>query len=196
MQEASYGLTTNTSELEQVGTDFRHLASVQMNLIGWSSDTPLEWNPNDGNTSNLYVEANTELIKLFECAEVILEESGPLADPEITSFTPNIAAAGVKNNSDNVVPIPGIVTITGTEFETPAAGEARPDGYYVKFETLGGSWIAPLEGDYISWTDTEIQVRVPSIGYDNNSDDIIEDFNTDIACTGRIRICRDGLLRS
>lgn len=187
------GLTTNPSQLEQVGTDFRHLASVQMNLIGWSNDTPLEWNPNDGNTSNLYVEANTELIKAFECAEVIVEESGPLAGPEITSFAPNIAAAGVKNNSDNVVPILGVVTITGTEFGIPAAGEARPDGYYVKFETLGGSWIAPLEGDYISWTETEIQVRVPSIGYDNNSDDIIEDFNTDIACTGRIRVCRDGL---
>lgn len=187
------GLTTNTSELEQVNTNFKHLASAQINLIGWSNETPIEWNPNDGNTSNLYIEANTELIKEFDCAEVILEETGVTAGPEITSISPLTAVAGVDGLSFNAVPIIGTVTVTGTEFGTPAPGESTPDGYYLKFETLGGSWIAPLEGDYISWTETEIQVKVPSIGYDNNSSDLITDFNTEIACTGKIRICRDGI---
>ncbi len=182
--------TTNVALLEEIGTEFKKIATIEVNVIGWSNEPPLEWNPNDATITNQYVEPQTNLIKEFECTDVIFEEQGGI---DVTGFEPNIAAAGVSIMSANPMPFPGVVTIMGTGFSDPEPGEIIPDGHRVKFETLGGGWIAPFEGDYISWTDEEIRVKVPSIGYDNNSDDIITDFNSDIACTGRIRVCQDGL---
>lgn len=186
------GLTTDVSELEQLGTDFRQIASMQISVIGWSENTPIEWDSNNESVSNLYIDANTELIKAFECAEVLLEEVALGGGIEITDFIPSTVAAGVSPGSSTSPSIAGSVIITGAGFSDPLPGEVIPDGHYVKFETVGGSWIAPFEGDYLSWTDTEIFVKVPSFGYDNNSDNIISDLNKDIACTGRIRVCKDG----
>ncbi|HMQ46274.1 MAG TPA: zinc-dependent metalloprotease [Saprospiraceae bacterium] len=182
--------TANIALLEEIGTEYKKIATIEVNILGWSSEPPLDWDPNDATITNQYIDPQTNLIKEFECTDVIFEEQGGGID--VTGLEPTRAAAGVGMMSANPMPIPGVVKITGTGFSDPAPGEKIPEGYRVKFNTVDGGWIAPLEGDYISWSNTEILVKVPSIGYDNNSDDIISDINTDVACTGKIRVCRDG----
>ncbi|WP_460893662.1 T9SS type A sorting domain-containing protein [Rufibacter soli] len=71
--------------------------------------------------------------------------------PLITSFSPLSLRAGTGD----------VLTITGTNF-----GTTRGSGY-VEFRNAdegGTSFIKPLATDYISWTDSEIKVKVPSQG--------------------------------
>lgn len=178
--------TTNTSQLYDLNGTYVKIATISLNIIGWSPDEPFSIDNNSGIIENYYVEEESNLIKEFDCTKVHV---GKACDIDVTDFNPKTAAGGVNLMSANS--ISGTVTIEGTGFTNPVAGQPKPDDYRVKFKTVGGGWIAPFEGDYISWTDTKIEVKVPSIGYDNNSDDIIADFNTDIACTGIIRVCED-----
>lgn len=115
---------------------------------------------------------------------------------KITSITPT-AAAGVGNMSENG--ITGIVEIVGDAFldDEAVIGDCiKPDDHHVKFRTIDNNWIAPLEGDYLEYTDTIIRVKVPTVGYKNNSDDLYSDneINDAVACTGEVRVCRKGFL--
>lgn len=178
--------TTNTSQLYDLNGTYLKIATITINIIGWSPDEPFSFDNNSGIIENYYVEEESGLIKEFDCTKVHVGEA---CDIDVTNFSPEIAAGGVSLMSANN--ISGTVVIEGTGFTNPTAGQPKPDDYRVKFKTVGGGWIAPFEGDYVSWTDTKIEVKVPSIGYDNNSDNVIADFNTDIACTGIVRVCED-----
>ncbi|MBO9562416.1 MAG: T9SS type A sorting domain-containing protein [Niastella sp.] len=76
---------------------------------------------------------------------------GPMATPTISGFTPTTIAAGTD----------AILTISGSNF-----GAVKGTGF-VEFRNANSAsasaFVQPLLTDYISWTDTEIQVRVPSV---------------------------------
>lgn len=75
----------------------------------------------------------------------------PTAEPSISGFLPTSIPAGTG----------AILTISGSNF-----GAVRGTGF-VEFRNAdngGGGYMKPLATDYVSWTDTEIQVRVPSSG--------------------------------
>ena len=89
---------------------------------------------------------------------------GGSSSANITSFSPNIVAAGIGDT----------LTITGNGFGIGQGGVLPPVGssvLFTKTEQNGATahdWMLPMPGDYISWTDTEIKVRVPSIGYEDD----------------------------
>ncbi len=94
---------------------------------------------------------------------------------DILDFTPKIVAAGIDDT----------LTIRGTDFGPQREGILN-DGsvqFTQQFEKATGGavdrWYRPLESDYLLWSDTLIQVLVPSIR-DNDS------INT--AATGKIRV--------
>lgn len=184
------GQTTDPDELEIVGEEYRQIASVTIYMQGWSNETPLTWDP-DSNEGNYYIEADTELERAFSCAEISFQENTGI-NPIIADFLPKDVAAGVGSNSSNASPIPGVITIEGSGFTNPPSGQIKPDNMYVEFNTVGGGEIHPFEGDYISWSDEVIEVRVPSYGLEGNN--IINNEGRDVACTGKIRICVDGAL--
>jgi PKD repeat protein len=73
-----------------------------------------------------------------------------LATPTITSFSPTSISSGTSSN----------LTITGTNF-----GATQGSGF-VEFKNAndgGGTYIKPLTTDYVSWSNTQIVVKVPSV---------------------------------
>ena len=83
-------------------------------------------------------------------AAIAVAGSG-FAQPSIISFAPGSISAGTQS----------ILTITGTGF-----GTGGPNGSkYVEFENAddgGATWIQPIPSEYTSWTNTQIQVEVPT----------------------------------
>ena len=78
------------------------------------------------------------------------------AIPVITSFSPASIAAGTG----------AVLTIKGLNF-----GASRGQGSvgFRNADDGGKTFITPLSTDYVSWTDTQIQVRVPSSGTDGGT---------------------------
>ncbi|QMU30764.1 T9SS type A sorting domain-containing protein [Adhaeribacter radiodurans] len=78
------------------------------------------------------------------------------AAPAISSFTPDTLTAGTGS----------LLTIRGSNFgSTRGAGSVQ----FRNADDGGGSFIDILAADYIFWTDTEIQVRVPGKNGSNNT---------------------------
>ncbi|MFA1773349.1 IPT/TIG domain-containing protein [Rufibacter glacialis] len=76
--------------------------------------------------------------------------------PLITNLSPLNLRAGTGD----------VLTITGSNF-----GSTRGSGY-VEFRNAddgGKTFVKPLNADYLSWTDTEIKVKVPSYGIDGGT---------------------------
>ncbi len=77
--------------------------------------------------------------------------------PTISDFSPKTAFAGTSTiNTSNPN---GVLTITGTGF-----GDTQGNGY-VQFRNAdngGATYTKAVATDYLSWSDTQIQVRVPS----------------------------------
>jgi len=88
------------------------------------------------------------------------------AVPTISGFSPTTINAGTRS----------ILTITGTGF-----GATKGSGF-VEFRNANSpstvSWVQPNLKDYVSWSDTQIQVRVPSKSLSNGPS----------AGTGQIRV--------
>ena len=80
---------------------------------------------------------------------------GEVAAASITGFTPTTLTAGTGT----------ILTIAGSGFG------AAPEASVVRFRSANSANAAdrvrPLDSDYVSWSDTEIRVRVPSATPDN-----------------------------
>lgn len=81
----------------------------------------------------------------------------PTGSPTITSVTPNSASAGTET----------IITITGTGFGTKANRESNADvAFTYKGSTIiwatGFPYFSSNVNDIISWTNTQIQVKVPT----------------------------------
>ncbi|WP_181307316.1 IPT/TIG domain-containing protein [Rufibacter sp. XAAS-G3-1] len=100
------------------------------------------------------VKANPEL-------EVALKPEIPTPNqrrliPLISSFSPASLRAGTGD----------VLTINGSNF-----GNTRGEGY-VEFRNAddgGKTFIQPLPTDYLSWSDTQIRVKVPSYGIDGGT---------------------------
>lgn len=80
-----------------------------------------------------------------------------IAAPTISDFSPKTTFAGTSTiNTSNPN---GVLTITGTGF-----GDTQGNGY-VQFRNAdngGATYTKAVATDYLSWSDTQIQVRVPS----------------------------------
>ncbi|QKG52168.1 IPT/TIG domain-containing protein [Hymenobacter sp. BRD67] len=84
--------------------------------------------------------------------------------PTISSFSPTAVTAGTSTSTSSSST--GVLTITGSGF-----GAARGTGY-VQFPNAddgGTSYTQPLPSDYLSWTDNQIVVRVPSESASGNT---------------------------
>jgi hypothetical protein len=134
--------------------------------------------PNAGNPDIEFDEANMQQLSEFLDANNLPEVfqqvfavgsindigGGSSSSANITSFSPNIVAAGIGDT----------LTITGSGFGLGQGGVLPPVGssvLFTKTEQNGATahdWMLPMPGDYISWTDAEIKVRVPSIGYEDD----------------------------
>ncbi|GAA4497736.1 hypothetical protein GCM10023172_13170 [Hymenobacter ginsengisoli] len=85
--------------------------------------------------------------------------AGPLATaiPAISSFSPSAVTAGTS--TANRSSADGVLTINGSGFNaTQGTG-------YVEFRNAddgGATYIRPVAGAYLLWSDTQIQVQVPS----------------------------------
>ncbi|RSK43614.1 T9SS C-terminal target domain-containing protein [Hymenobacter perfusus] len=74
----------------------------------------------------------------------------PAAAPVITGFSPATVTAGTRT----------VLTITGSGF---GATQGNGTVGFSNANNGGTSFVSPLAGEYLSWSDTEIQVRVPSV---------------------------------
>lgn len=103
--------------------------------------------------------------------------------PSISSLAPRAVAAGASTSTNTSAA--GVLTISGSGF-----GDSRGAGY-VQFRNADNpgpdaapNYVQPLAGDYLSWSDAQIQVRVPSRGTSGNG-----------AGTGLVRVAtNDGSL--
>ena len=80
--------------------------------------------------------------------------------PVITSFSPDSVAAGVLGLAINNVP--GEITIRGSGFGSPNPGYIKPHESDVSFYDPDGGYFKAGELEYISWSDTEIRMNVPT----------------------------------
>ncbi|MCB0539667.1 MAG: zinc-dependent metalloprotease [Bacteroidetes bacterium] len=182
-------LSTNYLDLKTVNDSFKLVATVGVTLKSFSDDPPLEEDFSVADIANNY-RTEEGYLKDFNCVSM---EVGANCGMEITMMTP-LAAAGVGLQSENG--ITGVVELEGDNFldDDAVFGDCpKPEKHRVKFRTIDGNWIAPLEGDYLEYTNTKIRVKVPTVGYKDNSDDMYsgDEINDGVACTGEVRVCKD-----
>jgi hypothetical protein len=107
---------------------------------------------------------------------------GTLATPVITNFSPTSLVAGASTSTTS-----SLLTINGTGFgSTQGAG-------YVQFRNADNpgpdtnpTYLRPLASDYVAWSDTQIQVRVPSFS-DEDPTGASSDYGS-TAGTGLVRV--------
>lgn len=86
---------------------------------------------------------------------------GPLAGPSITDFSPSSLVAGANDNSS-------LLTITGSGF-----GSSKGNVQFRNADNPGPdtspNYTQVLANDVLSWSDTQVQVRVPSASASQNA---------------------------
>lgn len=119
------------------------------------SSVPQLYNTVATKTGRTYrvVQENTELLRALDAKlnEPQTQTQNSLLVPVITSFSPTVATAGTGT----------ILTINGTNF-----GNTRGSGK-VEFRNAddgGKTFMEPRLKDYVSWSNTQIRVRIPSRG--------------------------------
>ena len=141
---------------------------------------------------SLYYDEDGNLVR-NSCGHIEISEEG--CGPIITGIDIRKAAGDQS-----------ILTITGAGFIHPSA---QPNDEWcglpniehrVKFKSVNGAFsqsqltISPLERDYISWTNNEIQVKIPTQGYVNDTFDRADERKDEIAGTGEVTVCIDDML--
>ncbi|HHG83744.1 MAG TPA: T9SS type A sorting domain-containing protein [Bacteroidetes bacterium] len=182
-------ISSNYLNLEPIDTSFKLLATIGVEIKSLSEDPPIVQDFSVSDIANTY-RTKGGYIRDFECVNL---KTTLNCDMEITSIT-EIAAAGL--GMDFSFGVDGVVEIQGNNFVDDDAVFGNcvpPNDHRVKFETIDGNWIAPLEGDYLEYTNTLIRVRMPTKGYKNNSSNLYsdDDLNDAVACTGKVRVCKD-----
>jgi len=95
-----------------------------------------------------YTSNNHSIVKPVNPFQVTMNQNGTQAVAAITSFSPTTITAGTHS----------VLTITGTGFGTVATPTAIG---FRNADDGGGTFISPIASEIISWTATQIQVRVP-----------------------------------
>ena len=139
----------------------------------------------------IYVE-NTQFDSKFYDSEGTLQETicGEI-NVESRACSPEITGIDLKKSAGTE----SILEITGSGFIHDSAEPGDEwcglpnDEHRVKFTDVNGDWVAPLEGDYLEWTDTKIRVKVPTEGYVDNSFSRTDTDKDEYAATGEIRVC-------
>ena len=126
-----------------------------------------------------FVDPSTLVQTKVECVDINLPPE-TVACPIITGFTPDTVAAGVEDMYLNN--IPGIITIKGMNFGNPSAAFIKPHFSDVRFYDVDSGWFSAAELEYISWNDTMIVVRVPTMRKSGG------DYLSYGACTERIGV--------
>lgn len=182
--------TGDLASLSTITEQRSWLARIHLSIENPLGNFAVGFDYDDMGQGNLYYDEGLREAKMFECIK-IESDAFPLAcpnPPQITSFNPERAAAGAGSASPSGVP--GVITITGSNFGEPPAGSIiqKPDNFRVGFTNAGKDqgWVYPPERDYVSWTSTEIVVRVPSAGYDDSNGFSFEKY----AGTGPIKVER------
>ncbi len=135
---------------------------------------------------------NTQYNSKFYDSEGILHETDcGEVNVKVEACSPEITGIDLRKSAGSE----SILEVTGSGFIHDSA-EPRDewcglpnDEHRVKFIDVNGDWVAPLEGDYLEWTDTKIRVKVPTEGYVNNGFSRTDTDNDEYAATGKIRVC-------
>lgn len=106
------------------------------------------------------INPETGLATRLNCVE-IKRPTGTAACPVISTISPKSVAAGVDDVS--LSGIPGKITIRGSDFGIPSVGYVKPHLSDVLFYDVDLGWFPAGELEYISWSDTKIEVRVPTM---------------------------------
>ena len=155
------------------------LCSFIVNIQNYANEAPILIE--NTQYKSLFYDSN-EILQETNCGEIIVENRD--CNPEITSIDLKISAG-----TESVIEINGSGFIYDDVDPKDQHCGLPNDEHRVKFTDLNGGWIAPLEGDYLEWTDTKIRVKVPTEGYENNSFRRTDFTMDEIAVTGKIRVC-------
>jgi len=99
--------------------------------------------------------------------------------PKIDSITPKLVAAEVNGMALNG--IPGKITIFGSNFGDPLSGYIKPHLSDVLFYDVDGGFFPAGELEYISWSNTKIEVEVPTMQKTGGTSSLG-------ACTGKVGV--------
>lgn len=158
------------TQLVKVDTQKSFLVRVYLNIQDPFGTGSVSFDYSAMEQGNLYYDQQLTEAFPFDCIK-IENEVFPASCPEITSIDPLAAAAGVGQSSVVNPSIKGEVTVIGKNFGTPSAGQFKPPHMKLGFTNAGPSgddWCFPPERDFISWNDTMIVVRVPSMNEDGD----------------------------
>lgn len=111
--------------------------------------------------------------QLFDTVVVDTDFPFELYAPQIDNISPLSLRAGTDD----------VLTITGSGFGNTQGSSFVQFTNAYEGVTNGVNWIQPLSGDYLSWSENEIKVVVPSVGLGSGSGDV-----TQYAGTGKVRV--------
>lgn len=111
--------------------------------------------------------------QLFDTVVVDTDFPFELYVPQIDNISPLSLRAGTDD----------VLTITGSGFGNTQGSSFVQFTNAYEGVTNGVDWIQPLSGDYLSWSENEIKVIVPSVGLGGGSGDV-----TQYAGTGKVRV--------
>jgi hypothetical protein len=140
-----------------------------------------EINPTTGACSDVFKRYET----LEDLTRVIAKETRMRVVPEQHKYVPSpvgstsIAAVASFSPATVSAGTGTLLTISGSGF-----GTTRGNGF-VEFTIVDGSFAQPLAKDYVLWSDTQIQLYVPSLTVFNGA-------VKETAATGPIRVTPDG----
>lgn len=184
--------TVDTTELKIINTEPQLLATVELDVSSIANEYPIDLIDINDSSFDFYIDVDENILKNFSCSRLVIDTR---QYGEISSFnvSPTTVAAGLHPESLNIDPVLGFVTLIGDNFGEPDPGDVKPGNRRIKFRTVDGGWISPFDSDYISWSDNEIVVKVPVIGFNNNGSNILNDPNGGSSANGIVRFCPNGI---
>ncbi len=178
------------TSLYTIGEQKSFLARVYITIVDPLGNFGVSFDYDAMGQGNLFYDDALQQATRFECVDID-NQVFPFVCPDVVSFTTSTGtdtvAAGVGD----------VVTIIGSDFGTPS-GSIPPAGSSVLFRRVrqigspSHEWMLPIQGDYTTWTDTLIRVRVPSFGLE----ELGGDFSFVHAGTGSVGVIRDGCIDS
>lgn len=152
--------------LKSIGQENKDAFKFRLQINNLNSEGFANYNYEEMLSSSRFLNNLTgQLGSLYDCVNVSIN-TGSLTCPEINDINFGTVAAGVGNFSDNLIPLPGVVTISGNNFGDSPDGMKPPSNMFLGFVNAGPSslqYCEPPVRDYSLWSDTLIIVRVPTV---------------------------------